>query len=113
MEHWDHAKAHGKTVGRNMAGAKEKYDHLSYFFTHIFDLSINVFGRTGNPDRVIVSGKLSSGRSVIYCVRNGLLTGTILINAHDAMDECRKRVQEEMSIEDLLKTLDGPDMDWT
>ena len=113
MEHWDHAKAHGKSVGRNMAGAREKYDHLSYFFTHVFDLSINVFGRTGNPDRVIVSGELSSGRSVIYCARNGLLTGTILINAHDAMDECRKRVQAEMSIEDLMNTLDDPDMDWT
>jgi NADPH-dependent 2,4-dienoyl-CoA reductase/sulfur reductase-like enzyme len=112
-EHWDHAKAHGKTVGRNMAGAKEKYDYLSYFFTHVFDLSINVFGRTGNPDRVIVSGELSSGRSIIYCAKNGLLTGTILINAHDAMDECRKRVQAEMNIEDLINTLDDSDIDWT
>jgi 3-phenylpropionate/trans-cinnamate dioxygenase ferredoxin reductase subunit len=112
-EHWDHAKAHGKIVGRNMTGAREPYEYLSYFFTHVFDLSINVFGRTGNPDRVIVSGKLSSGRSVIYCARNGLLMGTILINAHDAMDECRKRVQAELSVEDLLKTMGNPDMDWT
>lgn len=108
-EHWDHAKAHGKLVGRNMAGAHEGYDHLSYFFTHVFDLSINVFGRTGSPDRIIVSGELGSGRSIVFCTTDERLTGIILINANDAMDECRELVRARPSVEDLLKKMKSPD----
>ncbi len=107
-EHWDHAKAHGKLVGRNMAGAREAYDHLSYFFTHVFDLSINVFGRTASSDRIIVSGELGSGRSIVYCTTDERLTGIILINANDAMEECRELVRARPSVDDLLKTLKNP-----
>ena len=106
-EHWDHARAQGRTAGRNMAGARERYDHLSYFFTHVFELSINVFGRTGDADRTIVSGELGSGRSVVYCARGDRIAGTILINANDAMDECRELVRERPRVDDLLERL-GP-----
>lgn len=109
VEHWDHAKAHGKLAGRNMAGAREEYDHLSYFFSHVFDLSINVFGRTGDADRAIVSGELDSGRSIVYCATDGRLTGTILINANDAMDECRELVRSRLTVDELLAQLENPD----
>ena len=107
-EHWDHARAQGKVAGRNMAGAREPYDHLSYFFTHVFDLSINVFGRTGDADRTIVSGELGSERSVVYCAAEGRVCGAILINANDAMDECRELVREGVTLDELLDRL-GPE----
>ncbi|MCG8469678.1 MAG: FAD-dependent oxidoreductase [Gemmatimonadetes bacterium] len=108
-EHWDHAKAHGKLVGRNMAGAREAYDHVSYFFTHVFDLGINVFGRTGDADRAIVSGELDSGRSVVYCATDDRLSGTISINATDAMEECRELVRARPTVRELLEKLENPD----
>lgn len=107
-EHWDHARAQGKTAGRNMAGERDPYDHVSYFFTHVFDLSINVFGRTGDSDRTIVSGELGSGRSVVYCVKDGRVSGAILINANDAMDDCRALVRERPTTEELMDRL-GPE----
>jgi NADPH-dependent 2,4-dienoyl-CoA reductase/sulfur reductase-like enzyme len=107
-EHWDHARAQGKVAGRNMAGAREPYEHLSYFFTHVFDLSINVFGRTGDADRTIVSGELGSERSVVYCAAEGRVCGAILINANDAMDECRELVRERPTIDELFDRL-GPE----
>ncbi len=109
LEHWDHAKAHGRLAGRNMAGEREAYDHVSYFFTNVFDLSINVFGRTEAADRAIVSGELGSGRSVVYCATDERLQGTILLNANDAMDECRELVRERPTTEDLLARLENPD----
>ncbi len=109
LEHWDHAKAHGRLAGRNMAGEREVYDHVSYFFTNVFDLSINVFGRTEATDRAIVSGELGSGRSVVYCATDERLQGTILLNANDAMDECRELVRERPTTEDLLARLENPD----
>ncbi|MDH3734460.1 MAG: FAD-dependent oxidoreductase [Gemmatimonadota bacterium] len=107
-EHWDHARAQGRIAGRNMAGAREPYEHVPYFFTHVFDLSINVFGRTGGADRTIVSGELGSGRSVVYCVTEGRLSGAVLINANDAMDECRELIRERPTMDELLDRL-GPE----
>jgi 3-phenylpropionate/trans-cinnamate dioxygenase ferredoxin reductase subunit len=105
VEHWDHAKAHGKLAGRNMAGEREAYDHLSYFFTNAFDLSINVFGRPAISDQSIVSGVLGSARSIVYCASEGRLCGTILINANDALDECRNLVRIGPSIEEIRERL--------
>jgi NADPH-dependent 2,4-dienoyl-CoA reductase/sulfur reductase-like enzyme len=105
VEHWDHAKAHGRLTGRNMAGQREAYDHLSYFFTHAFDLSINVFGQPAISDQSIVSGVLGSARSVVYCASEGRLCGTILINANDALDECRELVRHGPSIEEVRERL--------
>jgi NADPH-dependent 2,4-dienoyl-CoA reductase/sulfur reductase-like enzyme len=107
-EHWDHAREQGKTAGRNMAGAREPYEHVSYFYTHVFDLSINVIGRTGDADRTIVSGELGSGRSVVYCTTDGRLTGTIMINANDALEECRELMRQRPTIDELLDRL-GPE----
>ena len=109
VEHWDHARAHGRHAGRNMAGAGEPFDHLSYFFTHVFDLSINVFGETADVDRTIVSGEMGSGRSIVYCVTGNQLTGTILINATGAMDDCRALVRARPTVEDLLREFEKPD----
>ena len=100
VEHWDHAKAHGKTVGRNMAGADEAYDHLSYFFSEAFDLSLNVFGRPAGADRTILSGELPEG-GIVYCGEEGRLCATVLVNDHDSMDRCRELVRRRPSMEEV------------
>ena len=106
VEHWDHARAHGRHAGRNMAGAGGAFDHLSYFFTHVFDLSINVFGETAAPERTIVSGEVGSGPSIVYCIAGDGLVGTVLINATGAMETCRELVRARPTVEDLLKELE-------
>lgn len=109
LEHWDHARAHGRHAGRNMAGARDPFDHLSYFFTHVFDLSLNIFGETAAAERSIVSGELGSGRSIVYCFNDGRLAGTILINATGDMQMCRALVRERPTVEDVEKRLEAAD----
>ncbi len=46
VEHEDHAKSHGKQVGRNMAGADEPYDHLPFFYSDLFELGYEAVGET-------------------------------------------------------------------
>ncbi len=106
-EHWDHAKAHGRQAGRNMAGADEPYDHLSYFFTNVFDLGINVIGRTANAESAVVSGELGAGRSIVYCVEDDRLAGTILINAAGAMEDCRRLVARRPTVKELLSEFEN------
>lgn len=44
VEHEDHAKAHGRWVGANMAGANEPYDYLPFFYSDMFDLGYEAIG---------------------------------------------------------------------
>jgi len=44
VEHEDHANSHGKTVGANMAGANQPYDHVPFFYSDMFELGYEAVG---------------------------------------------------------------------
>lgn len=101
VEHWDHAKAHGRCIGRNMAGDRTAYDHLSYFFSDVFDLSLNVFGRPAEADRTVVRGDVGTGRALVFCAAEERIVGVLAINAPDALDECRDLVRRRAAIAEV------------
>ena len=106
VEHWDHAKAQGRRAGRNMAGEREPYDHVSYFFSEAFDLSFNVFGRTGPVVRTVRRGALDADVAEHGCVvfgadEEGRVCAALTLNANDAMDECREAVRSRAPLEEM------------
>lgn len=105
VEHWDHAKAHGKLVGRNMAGDGSSYDHVSYFFSDVFDLSLNVVGRPAGADRVILREPLDPERTVAFTLAEGRLCGAVTVNAPDALEDCRALVRRRPTLEELEEEL--------
>ncbi len=56
LDHWDNAIVTGKLAGRNMAGAAETYDVVNYFFSDVFDLSLNGWGDPRHIDRRLLRG---------------------------------------------------------
>ena len=44
MEHWDNAQHQGKAAGRNMAGAREPFTYMPYFFSDLFDFGYEAVG---------------------------------------------------------------------
>ena len=44
VEHEDHANTHGRTVGANMAGAGQIYEHLPFFYSDLFELGYEAVG---------------------------------------------------------------------
>jgi NAD(P)H-nitrite reductase large subunit len=105
VEHWDHARTHGKLVGRNTAGAREPYDHLSYFYSDVFDLSFSVLGRPSLADNVVVVGELAADRSIVLCSQAGRLIGAALLNANDRLETCRSLLLEERALDEAFGTL--------
>ena len=86
LEHWDNALAQGKQAGRNMAGAGESYEHLSAFFSDLFDLTVNVLGDTDRPDSVEVRGSsdLAGPNFTALYTREHKLAGAVMVNAVSA-----------------------------
>jgi len=112
VEHWDHAKVHGRRVGRNLAGEREPYDHVSYFFSDVFDLSLNVFGRPDAADRVLRRGPVVAEEGgVALCGSGGRLCAAILVNDNESMDACRELVRRRPPMDEVEGRLADPGAD--
>lgn len=109
VEHWDHAKAHGRAVGRCMAGVPEPYDHLSYFFSDVFDLSLNVYGRPVPSERVLLRGEPGEEPFIAFTVTDGRIQGAVLVNVPDEMDACHDLVRNRPEAEALEDALTDPE----
>lgn len=107
VEHWDHAKAHGKLAGRNMAGDRKAYDHLSYFFSDAFELGFNVLGRPGRVLESRTHGSLEEERLILVGADEDGLCAAILINASEDLEACRDLVRRRVSLEEAESKLEG------
>ncbi len=70
IEHWDTAIQHGKIAGANMAGKREAYDQVSYFFSDVFDLSFEYFGDAAETDQIILRGLFEEASVTVFYLRD-------------------------------------------
>lgn len=73
IEHWDNAIKQGRLAARNMLGKHQPYDEVSYFFSHVFDLSFNLLGLIEEPYERIDRGVLRAGSFASFYLRNNVL----------------------------------------
>ena len=92
-EHWEHAREHGRRVGRNMAGEREPYDHLSYLFSRVFDLNLNVVGRPALADSAVRLGSPGDGPCITLGFLDGRVCGTVLVDAPEQLELARTVVR--------------------
>jgi 3-phenylpropionate/trans-cinnamate dioxygenase ferredoxin reductase component len=71
VEHEDHANTHGRTVGANMAGAAQPYDHLPFFYSDLLDLGYEAVGDLDSRLRAITSWTEPNRKGVIAYVDDG------------------------------------------
>jgi NADPH-dependent 2,4-dienoyl-CoA reductase/sulfur reductase-like enzyme len=90
VEHWDVARRQGRQAGRNMAGEKESYTALPYFFSDLFDLSFEVWGNLSKWDQTVTRGTMESGSFAVYYFEEDRLNGVLSVNRPD---EERKPMQ--------------------
>lgn len=79
IEHWDNAKAQGTHAGRNMTGADATYEHMSYFFSDVFDLSLHVVGDLETYDRVLIRGSPEEASFVAFYVRDDVVKAALTV----------------------------------
>ena len=109
VEHWEHAREHGRLVGRNMAGEREPYELLSYFFSRVFDLSLNAVGRPALADETVVWGEPGEGPCAAFGLSEGRLCAVVLLDAPEELEACRALVRERVSAR-LLEDVTRRDM---
>ncbi len=80
VEHWGHAEYTGQLAGRNMAGAREPYDLLTYVWSDIFDLHLEFAGDESEHDQVLVRGRREDGAFTVLYLKQGALRAYFAIN---------------------------------
>ena len=94
VEHEDHAKSHGRQVGANMAGAGERYDHLPFFYSDLFDLGYEAVGELDPRLDVLVDGDGLQAESTIYYLDDERRPrGVLLWNRFGDVDIARELIR--------------------
>ena len=108
VEHWEHAREHGRLVGRNMAGERVPYELLSYFFSRVFDLNLNVVGRPALADETVVWGEPGEGPCAAFGLSDGRLCAIVLMDAAEELEAGRALVRERVTAQ-LVYDVTGRD----
>ncbi len=94
IEHEDNANSMGCQAGRNMAGASEPYDHLSYFYTDLFELGYEAVGELDPRQETFIDWKVEFEKGVIYYLTGGRVRGVLLWNVWDTVPAARQLIAE-------------------
>lgn len=94
VEHEDNANTMGKIAGHNMAGKRERYDHLPFFYSDLFDLGYEAVGELDSRLETFTDWKTVNREGVIYYLRDGQVRGVLLWNTWGQVDAARQLIAE-------------------
>ncbi len=94
IEHEDNANTMGRQAGRNMAGANEPYEHLSYFYSDLFELGYEAVGELNSGMETFTDWKDPFKKGVVYYLAGGRVRGVLLWNVWDSVPNARQLIEE-------------------
>jgi NADPH-dependent 2,4-dienoyl-CoA reductase/sulfur reductase-like enzyme len=94
VEHEDNANSMGKVAGRNMAGKREAYDHLPFFYSDLFDLGYEAVGELDAQLKIFADWKRENEEGVVYYLKDGRVRGVLLWNVWDQVPAARELIAE-------------------
>jgi 3-phenylpropionate/trans-cinnamate dioxygenase ferredoxin reductase subunit len=93
VEHWDNAVSQGRQAGRNMAGAREPYVHMPYFFSDLFEFGYEAVGEVDTTLDVRADWQKPYQEGVVYYIRDDRVRGVMMCNVWDRVDTAREIIR--------------------
>jgi NADPH-dependent 2,4-dienoyl-CoA reductase/sulfur reductase-like enzyme len=107
VEHWDNALSQGKQAGRNMAGAREPYLHMPYFFSDLFEFGYEAVGEVDARLETVARWEKENETGVIFYLKNRAIRGVMMCNVWEKVDAARALVRAaEPLTEERLRSAD-------
>jgi NADPH-dependent 2,4-dienoyl-CoA reductase/sulfur reductase-like enzyme len=94
VEHEDNALTSGQAAGRNMAGEAVPYDHLSSFYSDLFDLGYEAVGELNPNLETFSDWQEPFNKGVVYYLDEGRVRGVLLWNVWDQVDQARELIAD-------------------
>jgi NADPH-dependent 2,4-dienoyl-CoA reductase/sulfur reductase-like enzyme len=95
VEHEDQANTTGRHAGRSMAGDDQPLDHLSFFYSDLFEKGYEAVGDI-DPARlqVVVDWKDPMNEGVFYYLDGGRVRGVVVWGVFGKVEEARALIRE-------------------
>jgi NADPH-dependent 2,4-dienoyl-CoA reductase/sulfur reductase-like enzyme len=97
VEHEDNANTMGRVAGRNMAGSAEKYHHLPFFYSDLFELGYEAVGDLDSRLSIFADWKEPHREGVVYYQHEGRVRGVLLWNVWGQVDAARELIASKRS----------------
>lgn len=94
VEHEDAALSMGRHAGLAMAGASERYTHIPFFYSDLFDLGYEAVGLLDTRLEVVEDWKEPNREGVVYYLEQGRVRGVLLWNVWGQVDAARALMAE-------------------
>lgn len=104
LEHWDNALAQGRAVGKTLVGHPEPFQHVAYFFSDLFDLSLNMIGYPAGWDDIQLRGNLEAGTFTTVYLKEGIIRAALMVNDDAEFNNWSKVVAAQTPIERVEQT---------
>ncbi|MGC9358580.1 MAG: NAD(P)/FAD-dependent oxidoreductase [Anaerolineae bacterium] len=112
VEHWGQADYTGDLAGRNMAGAEEAYDLLTYVWSEEFDLHLEFAGDHTEADRKLQRGEFGSDSFARFFLKGGQMTAYFAINPDDdELSAWNSLIEEKADLTGKEEQLQDPGFD--
>lgn len=99
VEHWDNAVAQGRHCGRQLMGQRERFLHVPYFFSDVFDLSYEYWGDAAGADEVVHRGDISRHGFSAWWLRQGRVVAAFVMNRpEDERDAAVKWIETRQPV---------------
>lgn len=94
VEHEDAALSTGRTAGRNMAGAAERYTHVPFFYSDLFELGFEAVGRLDPGLETVASWRIPFREGIVYYLEGDRVRGVLLWGIFGKVDAARALILE-------------------
>jgi NADPH-dependent 2,4-dienoyl-CoA reductase/sulfur reductase-like enzyme len=94
VEGSDHADAHGRAVGANMAGANTPYDHLPSKWFRVGELAFEGVGELWARLSTEIVWLEPGHEGAAFYLREDVIRGVLMINMRDRLDWARQLVRD-------------------
>jgi NADPH-dependent 2,4-dienoyl-CoA reductase/sulfur reductase-like enzyme len=103
IEHYDVAVKQGKVAGLNMAGERNTFNEIPYFFSRMFNskLIVKVYGILNDYDKIIQRGPDGKGSIIRFYLKDGIVNGIMLINASIRESIIKRLIKKKVDLEKL------------
>lgn len=102
VEHWQNAQNQGMAAARSMLGSEAAYHDVPWFWSHQYDVNLQVAGHPRDDDQVVWRGSLNGLDFTAFFLRGGVLVGAMSAN----------RPREVRAATKLIARRGRPDPEW-
>jgi 3-phenylpropionate/trans-cinnamate dioxygenase ferredoxin reductase subunit len=94
VEHEDNANTMGRLAGHNMAGARQPYLHLPFFYSDLFELGYEAVGELDSRLAIVPDWEEPFKQGVVYYLSDQRVRGVLLWNVWNKIDRARQLIAE-------------------